>query len=169
MAHILERVTTVFSPEEDRIRIAGARQDGQQVVIWVTRRLLGFLLPHLLQRLDGQFASTPPELRDTMQEFAQQTARSALGESAPVVAAQDDEVLLASAIDIGQTEVGVLLTFRDGGEKSFSLPLASENLRQWLHILYQADRAANWQLPQWPAWLTGETGAAGAGSSLSLH
>ncbi|XLZ69844.1 hypothetical protein ABT364_25470 [Massilia sp. SR12] len=167
MAHILERVTTIFSPEEDRIRIAGARQDGQQVVIWVTRRLLGFLLPHLLDRLDGQFAATAPELRDTMQEFAQQTARSALGESAPVVAAQDDEVLLASAIDIGQTEVGVLLTFRDGGEKSFSLPLASDNLRQWLHILYQADRAANWQLPQWPAWLTGETGSAGA--ALSLH
>lgn len=167
MSHILERVTTIFSPEEDRIRIAGARQDGQQVVIWVTRRLLGFLLPHLLQRLDGQFASTAPELRDTMQEFAQQTARSAMGESAPVVSAQEDEVMLASAIDIGQTEVGVLLTFRDGVEKSFSLPLASDNLRQWLHILYQADRAANWQLPQWPAWLTGDTGH--AGSAVALH
>lgn len=169
MAHLLERVTTVFSPGEDRIRIAGARQDGQQVVIWVTRRMLGFLLPPLLQQLEGQFAATAPEHRDTMQEFALQSARDALGASAPVVAAQDDEVLLATAIDIGQTEVGVLLTFRDGGEKAFGLPLTSDNLRQWLHILYKADQAANWQLPQWPAWLTGETGSVRPGPALSLH
>ncbi|MCE3262030.1 MAG: hypothetical protein K0R43_1109 [Pseudoduganella sp.] len=165
MAHILERVTTVFSPEEDRIRIAGARPGGQQVAIWLTRRMLGLLLPPLLQRLDGQFAATPAELRDTMQEFAQQSAREALGGSAPVVAGQDDEVLLALAVDIGQTEVGVLLTFRDS-DKAFSLPLASDVLRQWLHILYKADQAAHWQLPQWPNWLTG---AASADPASALH
>ena len=49
-----------------------------------------------------------------------------------------------------------MLTIRDEIGGAFNLPLSSQALRQWLHILYRADRQADWNLPQWPAWLTGE-------------
>jgi len=156
VAPVLKRVTTEFIPAEDRVRLSGESDDGP-VVIWLTRRLLGLLLPVLLQRLDEQFASMMPEHRDTLQEFAQQAARDSLEPSAPVVVGEEGAVMLAISADISRAEYGVVLTFRDEAEGAFSLPLASEALRQWLQILYRADQQAGWQLPQWPAWLTGDS------------
>jgi len=167
MTRVLQRITTQFSPEEDRIRLAGAAENGTQAVIWLTRRLLGLLVPVLLKQLDEQFAGASPAYRQALQEFAQQAACDALGGSKPVHAGQDDETLVATAVDVGRTEFGALLTLRDQSGRAFALPLSKDALRQWLHILYQTDRKAGWQLPQWPDWLTG--GGAGTGTELPLH
>jgi hypothetical protein len=157
MTQILQRVTTEFSAEEDRIRIAGVTEEGRRVVIWLTRRLLGLLLPVLLEQLDKQFGATSAEHRLVLHEFAQQAACQSLGGAAAVVTAQDDVAVLPTTVDIKQTAAGVMLVFRSPASNALSLPLGSEVLRQWLHILYQAVCAANWQLPQWPDWLTGAT------------
>jgi hypothetical protein len=151
----LEKITTEFSHEQDRIRITGETEQGGRSVIWLSRRLLGFLLPVLLSHLDRQFATVAPEHRDVLQEFAQQAARSSLGTTAPVAAAPAYETMLAVAVDVAGTAVGVLLTFRSGPQGGYRLPLTAESLRQWLHILYQLDQKAAWLLPQWPAWLSG--------------
>lgn len=156
MSPVLQKVTTEFIAAEDRIRLAGQAEDGRQAVLWLTRRMLSFLLPILLKQLDTQFALTAPEHRDALQEFAQQAARETLGKSEPVSAGEQAENMVVTAVDVGQMENGTLLTFRDAGDASFRMPLGGDALRQWLHILYHADRKANWQLPNWPAWLTGE-------------
>ncbi len=157
MSTVLKRVTTEFVASEDRIRVAGLTEDGQKVVLWLTRRMLGLLLPVLLQQLDAQFASELREHRDALQEFAQQAARDTLERTERVAADAQAETLLVTSVDVGQMEQGTLLTFRNEAETSYRLPLRGEALRQWMHILYQADCNGNWQLPQWPAWLTGDS------------
>lgn len=155
MTPILQRATTQFSPEEDRIRIAGVTEDGRQMAIWLTRRLLGLLLPVLLEQLEKQFDTASAEHRLALQEFAQQAACHAPGGSPAVVPGRDDEVMLSTSVDVTAAEAGVMLAFRSATGGTVGLPLTSDVLRRWLHILYQADCAANWRLPQWPAWLTG--------------
>lgn len=168
MTQILQRVTSVFVPSEDRIRMAGETEDGRAAVVWLTRRMMGVLLPVLFKQLDDQFASSTPEHRQLMQEVAQHAASDSLEASEPVLVAGDIDVLLATTVEVTRAELGVILTFHNESDTSFSLPLASEVLRQWLQILYRADVQADWRLPQWPAWLTGESDTAPA-ATLAMH
>ena len=154
MSPVLQKVTTEFVAAEDRIRIAGLTEEGREVVLWLTRRMLSMLLPVLLKQLDAQFALQSPEHRDALQEFAQQAARDALGKAEPVAAGEQAHAMLVTSVDVAQMENGTLLTFRDA-EEAFRLPLGGDALRQWMHILYQADRKGGWQLPHWPSWLSG--------------
>jgi hypothetical protein len=84
MTQVLQRVTTEFVQQEDRVRLAGVTDAGRPAVVWLTRRMLNVLLPVLFQRLEAQFAAVLPEHREALQEFAQQAARDALESSAPV-------------------------------------------------------------------------------------
>lgn len=159
MTRILQKITTEFISEEDRLRLAGVTEDEQTVVIWLTRRLLGLMLPVVLRGLEsGSSASSLPEHQQMIQEFAQQAATQALAAtpSAPVRTQSDSDVFLATSVDISQIGEGVMLAFRDEAGNSARLPLTDQALRQWLQILYRADRIADWQLPQWPAWVAGE-------------
>lgn len=167
MLVVLQKVTTEVSLEEDRLRIVGVTEGNRRAVIWLTRRLLGFLLPVLWKHLDQQFTSAPPEHKDALQEFAQQAACDRLGHTEPVTAQADDESILPTSVDVGQTPDGIILTFRNAGELSYRLPLQGESLRQWIHILYKADQQANWQLPGWPDWLT--AGKTAASSTAPIH
>lgn len=161
MAPLLKRVTVEFIRDEDRLRMAGLTKDGQPVVIWLTRRMLALLLPVLLEHLDDQFHAAAPEHRETLQEFAQQAAIGALDGSDPVQAADDDGALLPNAIDVAQLrEGGIVLTFRRGEQGAYRLPLLGPALRQWIHILFNAHRKAEWHLEQWPAWLAGSANPA---------
>jgi hypothetical protein len=166
MTPILQRATTQYSPEDDRIRIAGVTEDGRQMVVWLTRRLLGRLLPLLLEHLEKQFDTASAEHWRALQEFAQQAACHASGGSPAVVSGRDDAAILAASVDVTPAEAGVMLVFRSASGGAACLPLTSGVLRRWLHILYQADCAADWRLPQWPAWLTG---AAAAVPALAMH
>ena len=45
------RVTSQYVDFEDRIRLTGELTDGQQVVLWLTRRLTERMVPHLVKWL----------------------------------------------------------------------------------------------------------------------
>lgn len=48
----------------------------------------------------------------------------------------------------------VLLTFKDHTEQPLAaLQLAPLQLRQWLHILYDQFRQAEWSTTEWPSWM----------------
>lgn len=168
MSPVLKKVTTEFVAAEDRIRVAGLTEDGQHVVLWLTRRMLLRLVPVLLKQLDAQFALESPEHRDSLQEFAQQAAREMQESSEPVAAGAQAQAFLVTSVDVGQMEKGTLLTLRDEVDHAYRLPLGGDGLRQWLHILYVADGKGEWQLPHWPAWLTGE-GVVESGLFETLH
>ena len=95
MSAALQRVTTAYVADEDRLRLTGELSDGDAVVLWLTQRLLNRLVPHLtawLARQTGSFASTvPPAIQSAhhniVQGFAQQSARAQLKPEPPVRAA----------------------------------------------------------------------------------
>ena len=49
---VLQRITTAYDPEQDRMRLDGERADGSTLTLWLTQRLLKHLLPALWQWLE---------------------------------------------------------------------------------------------------------------------
>lgn len=177
MNYVLERVTTEFDMQEDRIRLAGQTPDGALLTVWLTRRMLGLMQPVILRTLEGEVtapaeSSADAPLRNSYaslrQEFAQQAARQELQPTAPVVVPKDSTMLLATAVDIATISNGVQLTFRNCDSLAATLVLDGTVLRQWLHLLFRAERAADWQLPNWPSWLS-EHGMTPTESGAAIH
>lgn len=148
MTQILQRFTTDYVETEDRIRLAGDGGDGAPLVIWLTQRLLRRLLPPLLSWLEAGGAAAHA---DVLQAFAQQAARAEQQPQPRVLAAQDSVCWVAQAVDVARTPAALVLTMRSGAGSAV-LHMDPRLLRQWLGILYEADRKAEWGLA-WPAWL----------------
>lgn len=165
MSTELERITTEYVPDEDRIRLVGEVGDGTTVVIWLTQRLLQRLLAVLLQRLEQQSAHTLHA--ELLQGFAQQAARAELTSQAPVQADDGNAPWLAHAVDIGQSDLGVSLTFKSADGASASLLLSDQHLRQWLNIVNDVTLLAQWPQDVWPQWL--RDSAAPAGKNIVVH
>jgi len=147
----LQRITTEYSEAEDRIRLAGETADGTTLTLWLTRRLLDRLIPHLVLWLEQQHADLPRA--DLMQEFAQQKAQSQLVPQAPV-AAPDEGGRLVQAIDLTPGTEQLHLNFKGAAGEPAGIGFAAIPLRQWLGILQQAYAMAEWPLTPWPAWMT---------------
>lgn len=180
----LQRITTQYVPQEDRLRLAGEGPAQQVVVLWLTQRLLGRLVPHLCGWLEQQSAaSVPQSLQAVQQSFAQQAAMAALHHSAqaPVQVPQAQPAAegttphsgqVVQAVDI--TPVGdaaLQLGFKDGaGRVQAQLRLEALPLRQWLVIVQAQYAAADWPTPNWPQWLQADDAPAGnAAAPLLLH
>lgn len=153
---VLNRLTTEYSDREDRIRLAGQLHDGQAVVLWLTRRLLDRLLPHLALWLESRHAGLPRA--DLLQGFAQEKARQLLAPQDPVRTPAHSLGWLVRSVDLQPGEAHLRLTFRAGDEAA-SVDFAPLPLRQWLEILLLGYRAGEWPLTAWPEWMTA-TGAA---------
>jgi hypothetical protein len=153
----LKRVTTEMDESEDRLRLVGEIESGEPMVFWLTQRLLKRMLPHLLSWLQpsssASRASPVPDYHtDAIQAFAQQAAVAQLPHQAPVLAHPQDNRLLVDAIDITRTPDIIALTFKSG-EKKAALLLAQQPLRQWLAILHEQCRTAEWSMDVWPEWI----------------
>lgn len=153
----LQRITTTYVDVEDRMRLAGQSASGEVVTLWLTRRLLDRLLPHLLSWLErsvplSDLASTA-QAHDALQGFAQMAARAALGSEEPVDATAPLAEWRVSSVDVSQSDSRLMLRFRDDGEQQAELPMNVESLRQWLNILLDQYRTAGWPLQIWPVWM----------------
>lgn len=161
MGAVLQRVTTAYLENEDRLRLTGELADGDTVVCWLTQRLLNRLVPHLtswLARQAESFASTvSPTIQsahhDIVQGFAQQSARAQLKPEPPVRAASTAAGWRVDSVDVAQGEAGVALTFKSEAGEQAVLTMAAQPLRQWLSIVYEQVVAAEWPTTAWPAWM----------------
>ena len=172
-----ERITTDYVEAEDRVRMVGTLPGNEVVQAWITQRLLQRLVLALVQWLQkqgqkqgqGQGAEVraPDALRtEVMQGFAQQAARARMTPQPPVRAAPGEAAWLVSSVDVAQHPQAVRLTFkgtRSGGAADAAVPeavelgtltLAPEPLRQWLNILFDNYRKAEWPLQAWPDWVS---------------
>lgn len=153
----LKRVTTEMDESEDRLRLVGEVDSGEPVVFWLTQRLLKRMLPHLLSWLQpsssASRASPVPDYHtDAVQSFAQQAAVAQLAVEAPVQAKRQGSHMLVESIDITRTPDVIALTFKSGEHKA-ALLLAQQPLRQWLAILHEQCRTAEWAMDVWPEWI----------------
>lgn len=148
----LQRLTTEYIDAEDRIRLAGEDSQGQTVVLWLTQRLLNRLVPHLCQWLDQRVGATP--LTEVRQAFAQQKARAELAPQPPVKADADTQGVLIHSVDLKTANAGMGLQFKGvDGNVVASLQPQPRALRQWLNIVFDQYRKAQWPTEVWPAWV----------------
>lgn len=151
----LQRITTEFVDIEDRIRLSGQATTDQVVMIWLTQRLLGRLIPHLLGWLEKKSA-VDARLVEVVQGFAQQAARAYLAPQAPVQCQVDTCAWLVLSVDVVSAEEVLQLVFKGADDLSVSLSLGAQALRQWLNILHDQYRVAEWPLHLWPQWMMPE-------------
>ncbi len=155
----LARLTTEYMPGEDRLRLAGETGPDQAVVLWLTRRLLERLLPHLFDWLE-RHGGHGPQAADSgygelMQGMAQQSARASLPAQPPVDAARASRSWLVASVDVSAEPALMRLVFAaPEGEEPVSLDLEARPLRQWLNIVHDRYRQAEWPMTVWPAWMT---------------
>lgn len=158
----LQRLTTVYDPSEDRIRLLGRDKEGQVLCFWLTQRLLNRLIPRLCQGLEQKAAEAgrPPQglaqpVRTFVeQSFAQQRANAALERQAPVMPAADTPEWRVDTVDTKLGAGGARLTLKGATEaQQAAVTLATPALRQWLGIVYAQFRRADWPMQVWPAWM----------------
>lgn len=164
----LKRITTQFIEDEDRIRLSGEVELNQTVTLWLTRRLMSRLASHLVAWLDTQtLTQTRP---DVLQEFAQGAARASLTPQPPVQASLHDTAWLVTAVDLTSNAQVVLLTFKGTKpEQLAKLSFETVQLRQWLSIVFNQYRLAEWPLDDWPDWIKDEGFVAGRKPEVFLH
>lgn len=165
MSAALQRFTTEFVPEEDRLRLSGELEDGQQVVLWLTQRLLRRVVPHLCDWLEKQplpdaLAARPQALaleRQQIHEIAQQAAEGALhAQKQQPVQAQPcafNGLVQIVKLDAHSGQLQLALRVEQGPPVEFHVAFAPMALRQWLGIVYRHYESAQWPLEIWPQWM----------------
>lgn len=154
----LQRITTEFIASEDRICLTGEVSEERaraSVVLWLTQRLLNRLAPCFCAWLAGGDNDSPTA--ELEQEFAQQKAQAELEPQAPVRIVTQTQGDLVYSVDV-QTAPGVMvLTFKGHNKQPLAtLQLTPLQLRQWLHILHNQFRRAEWPTTAWPSWMEAE-------------
>ncbi len=164
----LLRVTTEYIEAEDRLRLSGELPDGSTVVLWLTQRLVGRLVPHLCGWLEKQTKAGAPV--DLVQGFAQQAALASLESQPKVQAGSGSQAWLVQTIDLNGGDGFLALLFKPDsqGAAVTRLTLQTQPLRQWLGIVLSQFRRAGWPLTVWPDWAI-EARAPKAGPAALIH
>lgn len=165
MSQALQKFTTEFLPEEDRLRLSGELENGQPVVLWLTQRLLRRLVPHLCawlekQPVPGASAARPQVVaqeRVQIQHIAQQAAQGALQahKQEPVHAPPDAFNGLVQIVKLENSEgrLHLVLRVEQVPAVEYRVGFAPVGLRQWLGIVYRHYETAQWPLEIWPQWM----------------
>ena len=160
---ILQRITTEYIEAEDRVRLSGASPSGEAVSLWVTQRLLSRLLKVILNwTAEGENAQ-----QTLKNAFAQQAARADLKLQLSVPA--QPIAVLVNTIDISQTVDALTLVFHCSDGPAGQLTLQRADVRQWLNILHDTWRLAEWPQDLWPDWMSMPQGGPAAVTQVTLH
>jgi hypothetical protein len=151
----LQKITTSYSDNEDRLCVAGQDGAGDAVVLWLTQRLANRLVRQFVAWLedadDGRLAALAPDLRHS---WAQEAAARQLEPSAPVRADRAAPALLVTSVDLVREDGRYLMSFHRQGEADITtLTFSTTELRQWLGIVHHLYQAADWPRHAWPAWM----------------
>jgi hypothetical protein len=147
----LSRITTEYIDIEDRISLTGEAAGGLSAQIWLTRRLLDRLVPHLTRWLEKQHATMPRA--DIVMSFAQQQAQSQLAPQNRVQPSAESHTWLAHEVDLRPDSNQVQVIFRGRDKKAAGIGFDQTALRQWLGILHNAYILAQWSQDVWPEWM----------------
>ena len=155
----LQKITSEFIDEEDRVRVTGISKDRETIVFWFTQRLLSSLIVHCISWLDktspefSEGKTINPQSQTDLQGLVQQTARQSLKKEDAVIATVSSQSFLVKEVDVKLNKEGVLLTFRDENKLSAQLIFSVQHLRQWLSIIHNLWQKANWPMEIWPNWI----------------
>ena len=164
-ATLLTRLTLDYSPDEDRMKLSGLTQNGALVVAWLSLRLLGRLVPHLLNRYEVIAASMQSSIPSLQLSNSQEVSGSA---AKPVLPENDTPSFLVGAADVTQAANAIVMTLRGPGDSvQFAIPKLK--MAHWLSGLKNLYQVAGWPMNVWQGvdqiLLSSETG----GGSVTLH
>lgn len=149
----LNRITTQYIEDEDRIRIIGDVGDHQTVTLWLTQRLLLRAVATICKFMEGSTASTDIASH-FKQSFAQQTAKALLQPQAAVQVKNADKQWLITTVDINFHHANTTFIFKGlRTDHQVALTLNDCALRQWLAIIFEQTCKANWPVSVWPDWV----------------
>ena len=144
-ATLLNRLTLDYSPDEDRMKLTGLTQEGALVVAWLSLRLLGRLVPHLLTRYEVIAATTGSNKASLV---GTNPSTMSDGAEAPVLPRHDTPSFLVGAADMTQGTDAIVLTLRgDSDEVRFAIPASKMAL--WLSGLKHLYQVAEWPMTIW--------------------
>ena len=171
----LQRITSEYVATEDRVRLSGITDRGNEVSYWVTQRLLLRLLNFLLdwlethrEELERQAAAEM--LGPMVTKAAKRSARAGekvsreeassggaeekegeAGETAEEDKAATAELLFEADIRIAASRITVVFKPRKSEHSQLSLQL--DETWQWVAILHTLWKRAEWNLSAWPDWV----------------
>ena len=170
----LKRITSEYVEAEDRIRIAGLTEQNETLSLWLTMRLTSRLVTHCLALLVKnspelkKAATDDLQLKNNLQGMVQESAEQEIVEESAVRVAKDSPSFLIREIDVKTSYGAVVLTFKENKTSSYELYLESNQLRQWLGMLYLIWQKAEWPLHIWPDWMDKSTSNKISGKT-SIH
>lgn len=156
----LRRLTSEYVDFEDRIRLTGEGEDGQRVILWLTRRLLDRLVPHLVDWLAQHEPRAPDVLAhsvarsSTYQRFEQEVAHHAFKPQPPVRARLGESNWLVCTVELKSSPHVLRLLFKGRlALENAQFNPGGKTLRQWLKVIHGAYLAAGWPTDVWPNWM----------------
>lgn len=173
----LRRLTSEYVDFEDRIRLTGEGEDGQRVILWLTRRLLDRLVPHLVDWLERKGRASPDERpspvpaarQEALQSFAQEAVQASMRPEPPVQAHLAERAWLVRSVDLATNPGVPSLNFKGFLEiEQVRFSPGEAALRQWLGILHGLYGRAGWPQEVWPGWMAGEP-RPGVSGEQTLH
>ena len=159
----LERITTDYDEQEDRITLAGLTDKGQTVVLWLTMRLASRLIKHCLGVLEKDHPE-PEEIysankgsKESIQNFVQKSVEQQTAQETAVKVEENSPKYLVVEIDIKGVSAGVTLTFKEQFSTCYEIFLNSQQLRQWLGMLHAVWQKTEWPKEIWPDWMAADS------------
>lgn len=171
----LQRLTTEYIEQEDRIRISGEGSEGELRTFWLTQRLLCRLIRYLISTIeevpaDSETKSITDERTNALfNEMAQQSAQQQIPAQPPVIDPTLDKSCLVLAVDVSKTSQHIQLIFKNTVGQPAELMLDKIQLRQWLSILCKLWQQAEWPLSIWPEWMLNTAKKSAANTKSAMH
>lgn len=155
----IRRFTTEYDIVEDRIRLTLERSEGGIVRLWLTRRLLVRAVPELVKILEKRLVTRdglPAHRGGIDQRRDQMAALGHLQPQEPVRPGPGEAMSdhLVTGVGLRLTRKAILLDMKTGEDVVQTVPFAIPHMRQWLALLNQCFRKAEWADDVWPDWLT---------------
>ncbi len=164
MNYSLNKITTQYIDDEDRLRILGESSEGTTCEIWLSHRLLDRLVDNLFSNIKVKGA-----VNDVLQVFEQEAASSSLVEQPPVEKINKPVSWLAKEVDIKRDADNTSLVFKGEKSRSAQIFFQTVELRQWLSIIYNAYKIAEWSVEEWPSWFKESKEVAEFNDAYSVH
>lgn len=174
----LSRVTTQYDNAQDRFRLLGDASDGGILELWLTQRLFIRILKVLFAWLEddndpvvrSSNASQNPQVKSSLQNFAQQSASANMEAAEPVQAQSETVSYLLDEVDIKKSDNHIVLVFKLPEGNVAELVFDTTQLRQWLNIVLKQWVVAEWPIGIWPDWMRqAHNEAAEESTSISFH
>lgn len=149
---------------QDRLTLRVATQANEEYRVWITRRYLRELWPHLTAMLAGHLAARPRQASEAPAKAAQASFEQPFKDDNPLYPLGSTP-LLASEATLAEAGEGLArLTFREGRERAFNLNLNAELMQALCAMLRAAADQAAWDLAlDYAPAVPGETPAMPAG------